>query len=353
MDEQKTTEVLTAWLVRAGRTGEGEESALETGRLLLGFDHIPDLTEVTSRDAVRAIAQASVPEDSPVARVSNWTGQLWALRRIQQGDLAVLPLKTTSQIALGIVAGEYKFITDEEGRKRHSIFINWQQTDVPRTAVRQDLLHSLGAAQTVCQIRRNDGVWRLHQLMETGVDPGARVEVAETGVDEDMDVLGTSESTLDLERIGRDQIQAFVAERFAGHRLERIVAAVLAAEGFYTQEAPRGADGGIDIFAGRGSLGFDSPRLIIQVKSSPTPVDAGVVRELHGVLSTHGADQALLVAWGGVNKVARQELRNQFFRVRVWDAEDLLNAVLRNYEQFSEELRADLPLKRIWTLVEE
>ena len=54
-----------------------------------------------------------------------------------------------------------------------------------------------------------------------------------------------------------------------------------------------------------------------------------------------------------MNRAARQELRNQFFRVRVWDAEDLLNAVFRNYEQLSEELRADLPLKRIWSLVEE
>ncbi len=353
MDEQKTTEVPTAWLVRAGKTGEDEESALETGRLLIGFNHVSDLTEATSRGAVRDIVQASVPEDAPVARVSNWTGQLWALRRVKQGDLAVLPLKTTSQIALGIVEDDYKFITDEDGRKRHSIFINWQRTDVPRTAVRQDLLHSLGAVQTVCQIKRNDGAWRLQRLMETGVDPGARVEAAGTPVEEDMDVLDTSESTLDLERIGRDQIQAFVAEKFAGHGLERLVAAVLSAEGFFTQEAPRGADGGIDIFAGRGSLGFDSPRLIVQVKSSPTPVDAGVVRELHGVLSTHGADQALLVAWGGVNKVARQELRNQFFRVRVWDSEDLLNAVLRNYEKFREELRADLPLKRLWSLVEE
>jgi len=353
MGEQQATEVPAAWLVRAGRSGEDEESALETRRLLLGFNHVDDLTEVNSRDEVRAIVQASVPEDAPVARVSNWTGQLWALCRIKQGDLVVLPQKMTSQIALGTVAGGYEFITDDEGRKRHSILINWQRTDVPRTAVRQDLLHSLGAAQTVCQIRRNDGSWRLQQLMATGVDPGARVELAEAEVDEDMDVLDASVSTLDLERIGRDQIQAFVSERFAGHRLEGLVAAVLSAEGFFTQEAPRGADGGIDIFAGRGSLGFDSPRLIVQVESSPTPVDAGVVRELHGVLSTHGADQALLVAWGGVNKVARQELRNQFFRVRVWDAEDLLNAVLRNYEQFSEELRADLPLKRIWSLVEE
>ena len=111
--------------------------------------------------------------------------------------------------------------------------------------------------------------------------------------------------------------------------------------------------GGIDVFAGQGPLGLDSPRLIVQVKSSPSPVDVKIVREPHGVLSTNGADQALLVARGGVNKAARHELRSQFFRVRVWDAANLLDAVLRNYDKLSEELRADLPLKRVWSLVEE
>jgi len=31
------------------------------------------------------------------------------------------------------------------------------------------------------------------------------------------------------------------------------------------------------VFAGRGPLGLDSPRLIVQVKSSPSPVDVNVV----------------------------------------------------------------------------
>ena len=59
------------------------------------------------------------------------------------------------------------------------------------------------------------------------------------------------------------------------------------------------------------------------------------------------------MAWGGVNRIAQRELRNQFFRVRVWDADDLLDAILRNYDQLDEEWRAELPLKRIWSLASE
>ena len=181
----------------------------------------------------------------------------------------------------------------------------------------KDLLFSLGAFMTVCEIKRNDGAWRLQQISEIGRDPGARAEAVEAGEVDDSDASDSSESTFDLERLGRDEIQAFVTEQFAGHELARLVAEVLEAEGFSTETAPPGPDGGIDVFAGRGALGLDSPRLIVQVKSSPSPVDVKVVRELNGVLSTQNADQALLVAWGGVNQHARRELRDQFFRVRV------------------------------------
>ena len=201
------------------------------------------MTGATSREEVREVVQAVHP-DAPVAKVSNTTGQLWALRRVKPGDLAVLPLKTTSQIALGTIADGYKFRSDEDGRKRHSVSIHWQRTDVPRTAVRQDLLYSLGAFMTVCRITRNDGAWRLWRIMEAGVDPGARVDAVEAMASEAGDATDSSDSTYDLDRIGRDQIQAFVAEQFAGHELARLVADVLSAEGFFTRVAPPGPDGG-------------------------------------------------------------------------------------------------------------
>ena len=117
--------------------------------------------------------------------------------------------------------------------------------------------------------------------------------------------------------------------------------------------ATPGPDGGIDAFAGQGPLGLDNPRVVVQVKSSPSPVDVRVVRELDGVLSRQNADQGLLVAWGGVNLPARKEMRSQFFRVRVWSAVDVIDAVLRNYDKLDKELQAELPLKRIWTLLED
>ena len=52
--------------------------------------------------------------------------------------------------------------------------VDWKRTDVPKSAVKEDLMRSLGAQQTIYSITANDGAWRLHQLMLTGRDPGAR-----------------------------------------------------------------------------------------------------------------------------------------------------------------------------------
>ncbi len=65
------------------------------------------------------------------------------------------------------------------------------------------------------------------------------------------------------------------------------------------------------------------------------------------------AKQGLLVTWGGFTKDSIQEAKNDFFSMRLWDQVALLNEMVKYYEQFEDELKAELPLKRIWTLVEE
>jgi restriction system protein len=75
-----------------------------------------------------------------------------------------------------------------------------------------------------------------------------------------------------------------------------------------------------------------------------------VVTQLHGVMSTHGAEQGLLVAWGGLTKPARDALKNQHLRVRVWESTDVMQAVLRTYDRLPETVRTPLPLRRVWML---
>jgi NAD(P)-dependent dehydrogenase (short-subunit alcohol dehydrogenase family) len=71
-----------------------------------------------------------------------------------------------------------------------------------------------------------------------------------------------------------------------------------------------------------------------------------------GVMQNVQADQGLLVSWGGFKTSVDKEKASQFFRVRLWDQDDFINQLLAHYERLDDDLRAELPLKRIWTIAE-
>jgi restriction system protein len=75
---------------------------------------------------------------------------------------------------------------------------------------------------------------------------------------------------------------------------------------------------------------------VVQVKSEASPVGDPVVQTLQGAMTRFQADQALLVAWGGVNRQAEKFLETTKFTIRVWDANDLIESLLRCYERFPE-----------------
>jgi len=159
------------------------------------------------------------------------------------------------------------------------------------------------------------------------------------------------ELQINIEEFSRDQISDTISRHFSGHRLAHLTAAVLQAQGYKLRISPEGPDGGVDIIAGRGPLGFESPRLVVQVKSGASPVGVKVLRELSGVMDAFGAESGLIVAWGGFQGQVEKEAARQFFKIRLWDADNLVQMVQENYDSLPEDIQTDLPLKRIWILM--
>jgi len=345
-------EQIKVYLVRAGRRGEDEEYALDHDLAIIGFREYPSLERVKDYHEVFQLVTKTTPDIKPRA-AGNYAGQLatFALA-MNEGDIVVLPRKLTSQVALGKVAGPYQYrkIGDE---LRHTRPVKWIRPDIARTVFGQDLLYSFGAFMTVCNISRNDAEQRVATVLKGKEDPGYQGEI-----DKATKVpvpLPDSEATtdIDLTQLAHDQIVAHIQERFTRHELSRLVDAVLKAEGWMTKLSPPGPDGGVDIFAGRGSLGLDQPRLCVQVKSQTTPCDVTMYRSLQGVMQTFKAEQGLLVCWGGFNKVVQMEAKQGYFAVRLWESRDLVEAIYRNYERLPAEIQAELPLKKVWVLVRE
>jgi len=210
--------------------------------------------------------------------------------------------------------------------------------DIPKTAFQQDLLYSFGAFMTVCQISRNNAEERVRAIVEGRPAPPPGEETEEP-------------PPRDIEEVSHDQIITYINQQFKGHELARLVDAVLQAEGYLTKISPPGPDGGVDILASKGAFGFDAPRLLVQVKSGDTPVDTTVLRSLGTPMDKLRAEHGLLVSLSGFKRTTLEEARDSFFRIRLWDADTLLDAILKNYEKLSEDIRAELPLKRVWALV--
>ena len=336
----------TAWVIRSGRYGERDEWALGNSCSGGGWRAVPDLTQTASREDVQRTVDEVYAQESAGAR-TNFVSQLWALRgRIEVGDLLVMPMKTTREVALGRVTSGYTFLADNERGYQHAVRVEWQR-QVPRSAIKQDLLYTLGSALTIFSPTRNNAVARLEHMLATGEDVGshslqsasARLPTPRPATITQPDVVDEPESQPDIDVIARDQITGRISEEFSGHSFAHLVAELLRAEGFDAEEAPPGADGGIDITAGRGLLGLESPKLIVQVKTPQ--IGSEVVSQLNGLVHTHGADYGLLATWAGLTKPARDAVKHQ---------RDIVDALLRNYERLPEDITERVPLRRVWML---
>jgi restriction system protein len=343
------------WTIRTGKHGERTEWAFANGLVGGGWQEFSDLSPYKEdREKLRNLVSQVLGGSK--GRVANYTGQLWMMiNRIHVGDYVVLPIRSTSQIAIGQITQGYKYVSSEEDpSRRHQLGVNWIRTDIPKSLIKQDLLFQLGSALTVFLIGNNDAGYRLEQLLNGKPDPGSRGALnrettSHAGVPpQDADSLEENLESLDLEQIAQDEISRRLQEDFKGHELSVLVEALLSAEGFKCRNSPPGADGGVDVLAGMGPLGMDSPKLVVQVKSQTSSVSDVVLQQLNGAIHRYHADQGLLVTFGGVTGPARAYLESQYFNIRVWTMDDIIESIYNHYEMLGDEIRAKLSLKRIW-----
>lgn len=337
---------MALWIVRAGRKGEQEDSAIKNNVVAIGWNELPDLSSIKSKDELKTLYEQVYPGTKKMAE-ANKVGQIWSfINNIKVGDLVVLPLKQRPAIAIGRLKGPYQYRKDLGDDVHHVRPVEWIKTDIPRTMFDQDILYSFGSLMTVCQIQRNNAEQRVLEVVKQPIVLMPKHKTEEQPYDIDIEQI-------DVEQAAQDQIRNFIDRKFKGHDLTRIVEAIPQSRGYTTQRANPGADGGVDILAGAGYMGFDNPRLCVQVKSLQSTVDVNVLRALQGAMNTFGAQQGLLVSWGGFTRSAIEESRRSFFNVRLWDSNDLLEAIFKNYNELPADLKAELPLKMIWGLVPE
>lgn len=345
---------MAIWLVRAGKHGQHQDKFLGEDQIYLTWDGLNvDLGRLPDRDALIQALQTTYPEASQ-KKLLNHAGQIWPFaHEIKQGDWVVIPLKRERAIQIGEVTGDYRFQPEGPSPYFHVRTVRWIGEAVPRSHFGQDLLYSFGAFMTICRIQRNDAEARLQAMNASGWRPESPTQaiaaLSYASIEDDAEALDES-GRVQIEEKAQDEIARLILSRFKGNELSRLVEGILRAQGYTTWRSPQGADGGADILAGAGPMGFGSPRLVIEVKSGDSPIDRPTVDKLLGAVAKFGADEGLFVSWGGYKNNVHKELAASFFRVRLWSQADLLEALYECYDRLDDDLRAELPLKKIWTL---
>ncbi|MCB0032334.1 MAG: restriction endonuclease [Anaerolineales bacterium] len=282
---------MTLWLTRAGSGGEYESKFLNEGRIYLTWDRLSaDLALVPDKQALLDLLVEQYP-DYKMGRLRNWMSQIWPFaHRMVAGDWVVLPSKLKGSIHFGEITGPYVHVPEGPDPFYHYRPVRWFATDIPRSNFDQDILYSLGAFMTICNISRNNAEERIRFMSQHAWQS----QTPRTDFGEFDDTEVENGSLYDMEPIARDQIAKFLERKFKGHGMVRLIEAILEAKGYTTYRSPEGPDKGIDLLAATGPLGFGHPRICVQVKTGSTPVDHPTLDQLVGAMHNVGAEHGLL-----------------------------------------------------------
>ncbi len=346
---------MTVWTIKGGSRGEHEEAFLERGIVAIGYGLQESIADFAERENLRN-------------RLDNRTGadQMWRFyTEVGEGDMVVLPRKGRNrEVAIGRISGPYVYQPElAVSGVPHTRRVEWLVTNIPRSHFDQDLLNSLGTMLTFWQPNVPNAETRIKQIanvyleLETAPidEPGVtHANQTATAINDGSVSIDQAEEN-DLDQEIKDRIVARFRRQYAGAQLEYLVASVLKASGYHVLQTREGPDGGIDVLAGKGDMGFGEPRLCVQVKGRTSPVDLQEYSSLRGNINSFGADYGLLVSLGGFTKPVHDRNEQQsFFVIRLWGPDELARRLLENYDSLPQDIRADfradIPLETVRVL---
>jgi restriction system protein len=337
---------MAVWLIRAGLHGEYEQKFLQEKRVYVTWPKLSvNLDVMPDRDGFYRAMSQTYPGASHAKLMSN-VRQVWPFAHdMKKGDLVLMPLTSKPAVTVGEVTGPYRFEHAAQDPFYHWRSVSWIAEAVPRSYFGRDLLVTLASSRTICRVQRNNADERLDAMRAAGWKPES-ISAAVGNIDSPGDETGES---INLEVLARDQIARLIGACFPGRGLTRLVDAILRARGYTTCMCSDDADGDVVILAAAGPLGFGAPRLCVAVSCDDTPIDRSTVDKLLDAATKFGAHDGLLVSWRGFNSALEKELKAIFFQLRLWSQKELLAELFATYDDLDADVKAELPLKRIWS----
>ena len=303
---------------------------LKENVIALGWQQIGDLSLIApDREAFKEKYIAAYP-DAKKGSIPTGVGMLFRFcHEVQIGDYIIYPSKIDRMINIGEVTGDYKYVPDaSEYVQQRSV--KWLK-HLPRMSFSQGALYEIGSAMSFFMVKNYADEFL------AALDKGFAKNLSEG---EEDDTVGATAN--DIIESTKDFILKELSRQLKGYDLEQFVADLLQAMGYRTTVSPHGGDSGIDITAYKDEL---PPRILVQVKSQDSDIKETTIQSLKGAMRE--GDYGLFVTLSNYTKKAQKYLENTPI-IRGINGTELVDLILKYYDDLSEKYRRMIPLKMVY-----
>jgi restriction system protein len=328
------------------RSGGGDYVAdfKERGIVSVGWKDAGSLENLTREQIIERVYE-TWPNDKPKKVLMSGSQLDKIVNVMRPGDRVITYDPSKRIYSIGKIIGDYEFDESAENMLANRRKVEWQN-EIDRDQLSVPSKNSLGSTLTIFEVPD-----KVEQEIEALIQGAATSRSPEQ--------FATNEADADIQNI-LDDIQAkareFIKDRIAEldwDELQQLVAGLLRSMGYKTKVSPQGADRGKDIVASPDGFGFEQPRIVVEVKHRPNQAMGS--QEIRSYLGgRHKDDRGLYVSTGGFSKDAKYEADRASIPLTLMDIDELVDAVIENYERMDVASRTILPLNRIyWPKAEE
>lgn len=304
---------------------------LKENVIAIGWEEIGDLNKIApDRDAFKKKYIETFPNDKKM-KVATSAGMLYRfVLEVQIGDYIVFPSKINREINIGTIESDYIYNPDEEVYVQQRK-VKWLK-HLPRTVFSQGSLYEIGSAMSFFSVKNYADEFL------AALDKDFKANYSSYSNDDET-VAATADEIIENTR---DYILKELSRNLKGYALEEFVADLLSAMGYRTTVSQHGGDSGIDITAYKDEL---PPRILVQVKSQDGDIKETTIQSLKGAMRE--GDYGLFVTLSNYTKKAQKYLDSTPI-IRGINGKELVELILKYYDNLSEKYRKMIPLKMVY-----
>ena len=325
-----------AWMVRC-ESGLLFDDFKEQSLVAVGWPAMGNLSPLNDQEGFKKKHRAVFP-DHKSRRMAAEAALLYKFTYVLGLKDGVVTYDPKSRVYLvGEVVGDYEYKESFLGEYPSIRKVKWQG-EIKRDQLTLSTRNSLGSTLTLFAL--NAEVWAELQEKVTQ-KPKKKVE--------EVDPLDSEE----FEQVKDDQIDKayeLIKDKILSlnpREMEFLAAAILRAMGYKTKVSKVGPDQGVDVFASPDGLGFEDPRIKVQVKHRPnTSISEPDLGSFLSALNS--GEKGLYISTGGFTKDAKLSAKHANVAITLVDLDQLADLVIDHYENFDAEGRDLIPLVRIY-----